>query len=301
MSGFFDIPGNGSQSRENDERPWLDGYISHLSPSGLRLLKVCPRAWQQRYIKGRKERPGEALVLGSAVHDALAYSHRQKVESFADLPVPQVVEYFHDQSWPDTVAKDGGEEEIRWDNKPDDVRRDGERVTRAYHSTVSPRVQPLAVERKIEYVVPGIAVPVQGFIDVEEAENLIDLKTGKQVSRKPDANWRMQGVLYSAYVGKATHFHSVSRAKTPSIATPLESPDMVVNLEEAQRPLIEKVLRDYADQVEFYFDRYGPEDDWPVTGLFQDYRGGAACNFCGFRSDCPAWAHERVVVDTASG
>ena len=276
------------------QEAWLDGYLDHFSASGLRLLRVCPRAWQQRYIKGRKERPGEALTLGKAVHTAVGHSHTQKITSHADLPVEEVIEFFHDAAWPEAVEKDGGESEIRWDKKPDEVRRDGERVTRAYHTSVSPRIQPLAVERRIEYLVPGIPIPFLGFIDYEEAENLIDLKTGKQVSRKPDANWRMQGVLYTAYTGKPTHFHSVSRAQTPSIATPLQSEAMVVGLAEAQREHVERTLRDYALQVAWYFQTYGPEDDWPMNGIFSDYKGGPACSFCGFRSDCPAWAHERV-------
>lgn len=273
---------------------WLDGYLSHFSASGIRLLRVCPRAWQQRYIKGRKERPGEALTLGKAFHSAMAYTHEQKITSFHDLPVAEVVEYFHDKAFPEAIEMDGGVEEIRWDKKPDEVRRDGERMTSAYHLSVSPRIQPLAVEKEIRFVVPGVPIPFLGYIDVEEAGNNVDTKSGKQVQRKPDANWRFQGTIYAAGTGKPTHFHSVSRAQTPSIATPLQSGEMVVTLEQAQKPLIERVLRDYAFQVEMYFRQYGPEDDWPTNGIFADYKGGAACGFCGFRGDCPAWAHERA-------
>ena len=42
--------------------------------------------------------------------------------------------------------------------------------------------------------------------------------------------------------------------------------------------------------------RYGPDDYWPTTGVFMDYKGGAACNYCGFRKCCPAWAWERRVI-----
>jgi len=61
------------------EEAWVGGYISHLSASSLRLLRVCPEAWRRRYILGERERPGEALVLGKAVHSALEHTHRQKV------------------------------------------------------------------------------------------------------------------------------------------------------------------------------------------------------------------------------
>jgi hypothetical protein len=273
---------------------WLDGYVHHFSASGLRLLRICPEAWRQRYILGRKERPGESLVLGSAVHDALGYTHTQKIDTHEDLPVPEVVEYFHDQSWPTTVADDGGEEEIKWEKKPDDVRRDGERMLHAYHTVVSPRIQPLAIERKVDFVVPGIPVPFIGYLDVVEEGDTIDLKTGKQVTRKPDANWRLQGLLYAVATGKPTHFHSVSRAQTPSIATPKESEEMSVAPLPHWRELVERVLRDFAGQVEFYFERYGPDQTWPLNGLVHDYKGGPACNYCGFRRFCPAWQHEQL-------
>jgi hypothetical protein len=274
---------------------WLDGYITHFSPSGLRLLKICPEAYRQRYILGRKERPGEALTLGSAVHTTLKHTNEQKIESHEDLPLPELLEYFHDLAWPTAIEKDGGEDEIRWDegHKPDDVRRDGERVTRAYHTVVSPRVQPIAVEEKFEYVVPGVPVPFLGYIDVEEERNTVDVKTGKMVQKRPDANWRTQGEMYAAFRGKPTHFHSVSRAKTPSIATPREHPEMVVAPHPAQREYFEQSLRDYAAQVEWYWERHGPDQPWPTHGRWMDYKGGPACNFCGFRPDCVAWAHER--------
>lgn len=272
---------------------WLDGYIQHFSPSSLRLLKVCPEAYRQRYILGRKERPGESLTLGSAVHKALEFNFSQKISSHEDLPVTQVVEFFNDKGWPDAVEKDGGETEIRWDSKPEVARGDGTRMTHAYHLAVAPRIQPVAVERRVDFVVPGVPIPFMGFIDVEEEANQIDVKTGKQVTRKPDANWKLQGTLYTAFTGKPTHFHSVSRAKTPSIATPLESDEMIVTPHAAQVGQIERVLRDYAAQVEFYFYRYGPDEPWPTNGIFMDYKGGAACSYCGFRRFCIAWAHEQ--------
>lgn len=294
--GWLDLPPPRPSVAPGVQEAWLDGYLQHFSASGLRLLRVCPEAWRHRYILGEKERPGEALTLGSAVHDAIAFNHEQKIDTHEDKPVQEVVEYFNDAAWPNALAKDGGEKEIRWDNTPNVARLDGARVTSAYHTVVSPRVQPIAVEQRFEIVVPGVPLPFLGYIDIEEEGDVVDVKTGKQVTRKPDSNWRFQGTLYTMAKGKPTHFHSISRAKTPSIATPLESEDMVVTLRESQRDLIEKILRDFAGQVEYYFDRYGPEDPWPYSGLFNDYKGGRACNFCGFRPNCGAWIHERQIL-----
>ena len=277
---------------------WLEGTIKHFSASSLRLLRVCPEAYRQRYILGRKERPGEALTMGSAVHDSLGrFDLAHKLKTGENRKTAEVVEYFHDVSWPSALEADGGEDNIRWDNKPEDVRRDGERVAQAYHATVSPRLVPVSEpEMRFDLYVEGVPVPFMGYLDVEEADDVIDWKTGKQVTRKPDANWRMQGLLYSLAKGKATHFHSMSRAKTPSIATPLESPEMAIPYRDDIAQVTRTVLLEYAWQVEDYMTRIGPDDPWPITGLVQDYKGGPACQYCGFRKTCPAWAWERSVA-----
>ena len=32
-------------------------------------------------------------------------------------------------------------------------------------------------------------------------------------------------------------------------------------------------------------EQYGPDEPWPTTGRFHTW----ACDYCGFRGDCPAW------------
>lgn len=284
------------QNRPQPE-PWLDGYIHHFSASSLRLLKVCPEAYRQRYILGKKERPGEALTLGSATHAAMAFNLEQKIESREDRPVKEVLEFFHDLAWPKAIESDGGVDEIRWDKEPDEARRDGERMTIAYHANVAPRVQPVSKpEQRITLHVEGVPVPFIGYLDVEEEADVIDLKTGKAVQRKPDANWRMQGAVYSLATKKPTHFHSLSRAKTPSIATPLTDPEMAIPYRADIAAVTTTILLDYSKQVEYFMHTYGPSDTWPTSGIFMDYKGGAACRFCGFRKNCSAWAWEREVV-----
>ncbi len=274
---------------------WLGG-LKHFSASSLRLLKVCPEAYRQRYFLGKKERPGEALTMGKAVHSAVGRNYEQKIASHTDLSATEVVEYFHDEAWPQAVELDGGEEEIRWDKKPDDARRDGERVTRAHHIAIAPAVQPIEVEQQLVMHVPDVPIPFIGYIDTLTETHVIDLKTGKQVQRKPDANWRMQGAIYSAATRKATHFHCVSRAATPSIATPLTDPEMLIPYRDDIAASTVKVLQDYAAQVEYFYTKYGPDQYWPTSGVVMDYKGGPACRYCGFRKDCPAWEWERNPV-----
>jgi len=271
------------------EPEWLG--FRHFSATSLRMLSRCPEQFRNRYVLHKKERPSAALTIGSGFHSALKFNYSQKVDSHEDRKLSEVIEYLQDEGWPKVVADDGGVDEIRWDDgqTPDDGRRDAERMTSAYYKLVVPRVQPITAEQKFSVRVPNVQVPIIGYIDQETETEIIDTKTGKQVQRRPDGGWRFQGRIYQLVSLKPVHFHSVSRAKTPSIQTPLDSEEMVVSLNRRQNEATQAIVQDFAAQVEFFMERYGPENPWPQTGLFNSLRGGDACNFCGFRKTCIAW------------
>ena len=50
---------------------------------------------------------------------------------------------------------------------------------------------------------------------------------------------------------------------------------------------VERMLRHWSDELEFFFARYGPDEHWPMTGALMDYKGGRACGFCGYKPTCP--------------
>ena len=280
--------------RPPSEIDWVDEEwlgFTHFSATSLRMLSRCPEQFRNRYVLHRKERPGSALVIGSAFHDTLRFNYAQKIQTHIDLRYSDVVEYLQDAVWPECIEKDGGVEEIRWDDgqTPDDARHDAERITGAYYKSVVPRIQPIRAEQRFSVRVPNVRIPLIGYIDQETETEIIDTKTGKQVQRKVDAAWRFQGSIYQLAIPKPVHFHSVSRAKTPSISTPLDSEEMALELNRRKLEETHRVVQDFAAQVEFFMDRYGPDNPWPTTGLFQSLRGGDACNFCGYRSHCVAW------------
>jgi hypothetical protein len=99
--------------------------IRHWSPSSLAMLRRCPRQFQQRYILGRKERPGEARVTGSAVHAALERNFEQKIASHEDLPLVDVLEWYLDEGFTEVVDTEQAlaGEEVVWNTSPDDARR----------------------------------------------------------------------------------------------------------------------------------------------------------------------------------
>jgi hypothetical protein len=91
---------------------------------------------------------------------------------------------------------------------------------------------------------------------------------------------------------KPTHFHCVSRAKQPSIATPLTDEAMAIPYRPDIAENTARQLREYAERVEYFFHKFGPDEPWPTDGVVHDYKGGAVCKFCGFRKWCPAWERQ---------
>jgi hypothetical protein len=45
--------------------------VDHLSATQISMLNSCPEQYRQRYVLGKKERPGAALIVGGAFHEAI--------------------------------------------------------------------------------------------------------------------------------------------------------------------------------------------------------------------------------------
>jgi len=252
----------------------------------------CPRQFQHRYLRGEKERPGEAIVLGSMFHETLEWNYVQKIQSHVDQPISDAVQYLHDVAVPKVIEENGGADNIQWDAEPEACISDAERITSAYYRHVVPRIQPTATEQKFTIEVPGVEVPIIGYIDVQEEERTLDTKTGRQASRKVKPSWQLQGRMYAFATQKPTEYHSISRAKTPTIVTALESADMIVPVPtEQQMTEFTKLVNVAADLLRHFMGTYGVDDEWPTWGAIPDFsRNVLPCDFCGWRQGCPAWS-----------
>src|SRR3981081_156425 len=61
-----------------------------LSPSQVRCFMDCQIRWWFKYGLKYPDPPTGKMVLGKAVHAALAQNFAQKLDSYEDLPVPGV-------------------------------------------------------------------------------------------------------------------------------------------------------------------------------------------------------------------
>ena len=121
----------------------------------------------------------------------------------------------------------------------------------------------------------------------------MDTKTGKQVSRKVKPSWQLQGLTYANAIEMPVEFHSISRAKTPAICTPLESEEMVIspNPQQAENLVSADAPLDRPDRV--VHGPLRPRRGVACAGRLADWSQSLLpCNMCALAADCPAWAGE---------
>lgn len=252
--------------------------IEHLSASSLNMLAICPRQFQQRYILHKKEPPSQAQVVGSSFHTAIEHNYRQKQVSYEDLPIDDVIDFYHDEAWPQAVDDAGGEDSVKWWAQKD-AKLTGALMVTSYRREICPTIQPQEVEYQFSVKVQDTPVPVVGRIDVIDAETIIDLKTSKRKVSKMKPGWRNQGRVYQLVTPRNAAFHVVTN-KGENVTGDFEIRYSYLAWLET-----EKWVAQLAETANHLYRTYGADTDWPTTGTAHDWR----CDWCGYRKDCPAW------------
>lgn len=265
---------------------WPKELPPHLSWSQASTHETCPEQYRLSYIKRLKAPPKGYLVIGDADHQTVAQNMEQKIESHRDLPMSEMRERYA-ATLDEIVEKVNGEVEWEAFESKAKAQKAGIELVSAYHELAAPRVQPVTVERKIELEIPGVAVPLIGYVDIEEEAHGIERKTTGRKTTVPQSQWEGQGLLYAKAIGKPMHYHVSTRTKTPAVYTPVEEPGLTLERDEATDALVTKWVRQKAYQILTDYMTYGPDEPWPVTR----FRRQAACSWCGYRyaGKCVAW------------
>lgn len=268
-----------------DEAAWILP-LRHLSATSLSMYMRCPNQFRHRYILGEKKRPGEALVLGHAVHSTLEWNFKAKVESHEDFSRDDLVTYFQDEAIPASIAsqeEDAGQE-IAWDAGVDDAKRRGSAMIDHYRSLVSPRIQPIDAEE--EFLIEGMApVPIIGYPDVTTDSVIVDFKTAKQLRRVVKPDWQLQGRLYNIARSKPIDFHILAHT---GCLTPLEEEGLSIRPSTAEVEAVTRLVRNVTQRMEADYLTFGPDEDWPTYGAINEMYNKAICAWCGWNDVCPA-------------
>lgn len=233
---------------------------------------------------GRKEAPGQTRILGSAVHDALAFNFGSKILTGEDQVRDTIMAYYHDSAWPDQVAK---HEDILWEDKPDDVMGLGWRLVDVYMNQVAHRVTPVDVEVQVNFRVPGVPVDIVGVVDLVQTDGkpLIDFKTSSRRTSVMKPEWRLQGRIYSYAYQRPIDWHVLTKGKNVDVVTSLEAPALLQPYNVILGEQTVKLISDLAWTANDFYKRFG-ERDWPAFGIGHQWRCG---KYCAYTTDCPAW------------
>lgn len=283
MSAFAELLGE-----ETLPTVWPAALPDHLSASSISMYQRCREQWRRRYVLGQKERPGAALVWGSADHYAHEQNFTQKIQSGEDITVDDVKLAFA-EGFDRAVERNGGETEVVWDDdKPGQLKDAGTKLVAVYHETVSPSVQPTAVEEKFALELPGVPVPVIGYMDVRTTAVAIERKTAKQKppGGEPKPDWRIQGLLYQHVAEQQVDWHVSTKTKLPAVYTPENSPGLALPVVSVMVAATAALVRTTARDMLAIYAEFGPDEPWPgaITHPW-------ACGFCGWKPTCRWWGY----------
>ena len=238
---------------------------------------------------GKKERPNVNMLWGSADSGAAEHNYRQKIQTEKDVPVEEVREQFA-STFDEFVEQAGGDGEVRWEKSGGHatVKDRGVALAAAYHLTAAPRVQPIAVEERIEVSIPGVPIPVIGYPDVETAGTLIERKTSARKFTTPAGNYLAQARIYQLGIAKPkpVHWHVSTKPAPPAVYTPLEEPTLETAWSQHEMDVTARWVRSTAEAIAADMRQFGPDREWPGAMATRE----SPCSWCGFRDHgCPWW------------
>lgn len=172
-----------------------DAVDRHLSISQLRTFTTCPLRHYYRYQRGLIVPPTGAQARGTAVHKGIEANYAQKLTSGVDLPVSDVEDAA-------AAAFDAAAGECAFADVPRGKALDDAVSLVALHTrSIAPTVQPVAVESRIAWTVPGVELPFVGIVDVVDTTGRI--RDNKAVSATPTEDSAATSMQLTGYAHEA--------------------------------------------------------------------------------------------------
>lgn len=199
----------------------------YLSYSSISKYLNCGENWRRHYIAKEPTMSTPALVFGSAFHATMEnyIEHRAK-----ETTIPDMQALWH-RNW---ASKMETEKNVDWGAElPADHYEDGKRIfahkdVLALADGIRPKVDDAGIfmERKITLNVPGVSIPIVGYIDIMTADGVPgDFKTSSSVWSDQKAKDELQPIFYLAALSQAGinvpklafRHYVITKAKTPKV------------------------------------------------------------------------------------
>lgn len=199
--------------------------LTHLSYSAINLYLTCPENWRRKYVEREPSPPTPALVFGSAFHNTV---ERYLVEAHSTIDHAPINEIWG-QQWAKQIE---AQPDCDWG-----VETPAEHYNTGIRLLTTPDVTAMIngirlksddngpmVERKLELRVPGVPVPIIGYMDIMTADGIPgDFKTSAYQWSQEKARDELQPLFYLAALNQAGHtvpglrfrHYVVTKAKMP--------------------------------------------------------------------------------------
>jgi len=174
----------------------MQNTLNHLSYSSISMYLDCPEKWRRKYLAGEKTKSGTALAFGSAFHGTVEHLVTHP-EAQADS-LPTWTEQFEKAFTQDTYLELG---ETREEFFNEGIRMLGNEAIQQQIRKIQPRhdIAGPMIERKIELRVPGVEIPIIGYIDVVLQDGTpADFKTSAKSWSENQASASLQTLFYLA-------------------------------------------------------------------------------------------------------
>ena len=260
--------------------------IETLSATSLSKAVSCPEAWRRRYLLHEREGFGVDKFVGTVDHETVAAYMTDKMNTGVTWDESSLSSAYT-YCWSDQLEKSeaDGEKPAWGAQSPSKLAEHGQLMVKTYVEKAADTVAPVAVEQLFEQTLPGVPVPLIGYIDIETKDKIVERKTSKTRVNVPRPGWRFQARLYQLAQPRPVEWHITTRQVQPQVQTgmtlPLVNPDTtVVQVQELYWIL------------DGYYQRYGPNSPWPTLGIHHDW----LCSKCGFgpngNQTCIAWRNQ---------
>lgn len=252
-----------------------------LSASSLTTYLRCGQQWYFAYVAGMKAPPSLRAIRGIAAHAAVEVDMRQKIDTYEDLPVQDMLDAF-DTSW---SAEAVGAPDKDDNETAGQIKDKGYDLIRLYREKVAPKIQPILVEEPIQFQINGQVW--SGQIDVAERAILGKEPRTKLVVR--DTKTTKRSPMKDAYMLAMTGYALSQRQKTGEVEGDIVL-DYLVATKEPQYKEIRYGGPVSDDQIRKFANIVGNVGESIKAGRFApNGLVSGACSWCGFKPVCPAY------------
>jgi len=259
----------------------------------LSLFASCPEQFRQRYLLRRPAVNFGDKFMGGVNHETVADVLRMKQNEGVDFlqgmdeeAVRVMVRNLYRTAWERKLEEDG---EPDWkDDDPVEQYARGLMMALCYTQNAVPTVEPLAVEEKLEVLLPSVPRRIRGYVDVIEKDKIRERKTTRAKVTSPTPKWRFQGRVYQFMTGLPVEWDVLTRQVEPKLYMAEEHPDL--RMEGSDNTNTVRLIKDIWWHMNDLYQRRGTDETWPMDGFYDPW----LCNYCAigpkYGATCGAWS-----------